>query len=351
MQKTGSTVYSSNGREEMVYTMETLSPSVPKLFELFTDSILHTRLHEHDFEPKHDLVERDLNDYSGVPEVVVNENLHRIAFGEKTLGRSVLCPPHNLDKLSREDIIHFFEKLYTPERITVLGTNVEQSELVKLAQELMVFPQESYPKLEKETATYYGGELRLHENFEHGSETYSTFAFKGVSSSSSSMATYNVLAHLLGDFNNLTSDPTTKGKSSVLYRSFGKSLDSAKAFSLNYSDAGLFGVLFTGSSDKVGDSLKQLVSILQMAKENISDQDFQRAQNQTLLSVASNFESNVTSHEFFMKFENKGNILNDVKSVSKKDVQKAIQEILSSKPTLVSYGDLSKVPFLSDLKF
>lgn len=348
MQKTGANVSASNGREEIVYTMETALTSVPKLFELFTDSILNTRLHHHDLEPKKDLVEKDLSDYSGVPQVVLTENLHRVAFGEKTLGKTVLCPPHNVENISTEKIIEHFEKCYQPDRITVLGTNVEHSLLEELSK--IYFQGEQKGKqVEKQESKYYGGELRLHEVFEYGAETYSVLGFKGVSNSSSSLGAYHVLASLLGDFTNDGLDPSTKGKASILYKSFGSKVVSAKAFNNNYSDAGLFGITFSGSSEAVGQSLSKVLPLLLSIKENISDQDFNRAMNQTLLTLYSSFESNLSSHEFYMKFDDKDSVVNAVKSVTKKDLQKVVSELLSSKPSLVSYGNLSKIPNLSDL--
>ena len=86
MQKTGATVSSSLGREEIVYKIEGIEDSMPKLIELISDSILNTRLHEYDLPPKKDLVEYDILEYAEEPLFILNEMLHKAAFGEKGLG-------------------------------------------------------------------------------------------------------------------------------------------------------------------------------------------------------------------------------------------------------------------------
>jgi predicted Zn-dependent peptidase len=196
MEKTGASVSSSNSREHMIYKMETMREAVPKLFELVTDSILGNRLHDCDLPAKTELVERDLEEYAASPEVILNEALHRVAYGEKGLGRNVLCPSHNVHHIHTEEIVSFFEDFYRPERINVIGTNINHDDLVELSNYYLQFDATD-KKVEKLKAPYVGGELRLHES---NALAYSVLAFKGTcQNDADELYPFTVLANLLGD--------------------------------------------------------------------------------------------------------------------------------------------------------
>jgi mitochondrial-processing peptidase subunit alpha len=351
MEKTGATVSASSGREEIVYRAEGLRHSIPKLFDLMTDSVLYGRLHDFDLPPKVDLVNNDIETFENVPEYVLNEALHRTAFNQKGLGNTLLCPIHQLDSISTDTIKEYMDKNFVANRITISATNFNHEDLVLLSKQLY----SELPSV-KETATksepvYTGGDLRINKKISYaGEEAHSVLAFKGVSSSSQDLFALTVLSNIMGDFERQL-DMQTKGKRGQLMQKINSNeISKAKGFNLSYSDSGLFGVYLAGSSESVGKGLVVAKEILaNYANNEICDVLLNRGINKSVFEVLSSMETNTGAHEFYLKNSDDRAYVEKIKKVTKEDVKRVAKLVMSSKPTLVSYGNLEHVPTTFDL--
>jgi mitochondrial-processing peptidase subunit alpha len=303
-EKTGATITSSVGREEIVYRTEGLEESVPKVFELMADSIFNGRLHPYDLPPKKNLVKRDIETYSEVPEIVLNEALHRTAFA-RTLGNPIICPPHQLSKISTETIALIMNVYFTGQNISVIGSNIPHETLVDLSKEFLQINNEvtriTAPHDEKEekeekgkigeVSYYKGGDCRINVS---GEPTQAILAYEGVHNTSSELASFIVFAKLLGGTSFEGSDPTTKGRASLLNKSVmdGLKLTSGEAYHLTYSDAGLFAVQLKGDSESVGYGVFRTKILLEaIAERGVPEKEVVRAKNQSLLEFYSTFET------------------------------------------------------------
>jgi predicted Zn-dependent peptidase len=298
-EKTGATITSSVGREEIVYRTEGLEESLPKVFELMADSIFNGRLHSYDLPPKKKLVKTDIEAYSEVPEIVLNEALHRTAFA-RTLGNPIICPPHQLSKISTDTIAFVMNCFFNGENISVIGSNIPHETLVALTKEFVQInecrqinaPNEKENKKTLgEVSLYKGGDCRIHVA---GEPAQAILAYEGVHNSSEELASFVVFAKLLGGTSFEGSDPTTKGRASLLNRKVMKGLDlvSGEAYHLTYSDAGLFAVHLKGSSESVGTGVFKTKELLNhIAEGGLPEKEVIRAKNQALLEFYSTFET------------------------------------------------------------
>jgi len=135
MEKTGAQISVSSGREDIVYRAEGLRESIPKIFDLMTDSVLYGRLHDYDLVPKTHLVEYDMVEFENVPEFALNEALHRASFSDKGLGNTLLCPAHHIHTINTDTVKNYMDKFYTPERITITATNFNHRDLTSMVEQ------------------------------------------------------------------------------------------------------------------------------------------------------------------------------------------------------------------------
>lgn len=353
LQKTGALVSASAGREEIVYRAECLQEAVPRVFELLSDSILSSRLIEYDMPPHREEVKLDLEHYAMNPKMILNEALHQTAFNGKTLGRPLLCPPHQVELLKAKQIVEFMDEYYTPERITITANNFPIEDLSKLA---MIYYGTLEPgkMKEKETPVYTGGDCQMHEyNFEDcEAKVYTAIGFKGEGSETSrSCHALNVLAAILGEGSNKYTR-STLGKASILHRnvvSKDPGLHEAKAYNTIYSDAGLFSVFLSGENGKsIRDGIYRVLEEIHRISQNLDDETFERAFNRVKFLRESSKESTSGLNEYMSTIVNRPG-LEDI-STSPSEVKKAAENLLNNKITLVSYGYLKDVPTTHDIK-
>jgi len=366
MQKTGGTVSSSNDREHIIYRSESIREAVPKLLTLISDSVLQGRLHEWDLHPIKELVKQDLKDYSESPEILLNEALHATAFNGKNLGNPIICPTHNINNIKIDDIIQRMDSYYNPDRMALFGTNIHHDDLVQLADHFFgSFPEgtgsdEDIPPLEQ--SEYSGGDYQMHQRrfSKHESGTHSVLAFRGVPFYNDDVFALTVLKHILGEsksnnLRNLHSWGTHGLLNNHIVKQIPKSagvINEASAFSINYSDDGLFGVKFAGDSSAVGEAVFRSLDLLKtIADKGVCEENLDRGIFKALFKYHSSLETSVGVHEANMSFPtlNVTDIGGFIGSVTAEDVQRVAKNLLLSKPTLVSYGELANVPRLYDL--
>ncbi len=365
LQKTGATVSASHGREEIVYRAEGIRSSIPEVLELMSNSITQSRLHDYDLGARKDQVQRDLLQMTQSPEFLVYEAVHQAAFDGKTLGNSLLCPPHNLGRISTKTIVQFMNEHVVPEKMTLVGTNINHSDLVDMASDFFGSLQKSTSTSAPLASQYVGGQVHLAEvkkNNYNGPnsaapETLTCIAFQGVGEQSKDVFVYQVLSELLGQGTNLYT-PNFGGRSTRLYQNVVGPLSelnnaaiSAKAFSLHYSDNGLFGVLLSSSdSTKMNHLVSKTLDEIKKLGEIANEKQVQGAKNRVLLSVLSGIESGAGWNELVKKGTSVEKVISAIQSITVQDVKRIVQEgILKSKPTLVNYGNLNGTLTLQDL--
>lgn len=351
-----------NGREDIVYRSESLRDAVPQVWALISNSVLQSRLHEWDLAPKKDAVKLDLAQYADSPEQILSEALHQAAYAGKGLGRSLVCPPHNLNAITVDTVAEFMNTYFRPERMTLVGTNVNHDDLHHLSEHLFGNLQVEQAAITNTPSRYVGGNAQLGErrSGSNGIKTHSILAFEGVSQSDKQYYALQVLANYLGNATQASIyKPTVTGKNSVLFQQvLGKvdALYDARAFSISYSDSGLFGVYLTSQeAGQMGKGLNLVLAALKQlvgSSQSINASALEGAKRRTLLNLAANLETSVGLNEFVAK--SKGQVSPQqasasIMSVTLENVRQAAENLIKSKPTLVSYGDLESVPTTNEL--
>ncbi|KAG2381952.1 hypothetical protein C9374_005744 [Naegleria lovaniensis] len=346
LQKTGATVSAQAGRENIVYQTEALRESVPQVLELISNSVLQGRLHPWDLEPKTEAVKRDISEFQNNPQFVLNEALHNIAFNGETLGRSLLCPPHNVSKIDTDVILSYMDNLFVAPRMTLVGTNISHDELKELAAALFgSIPTQVSQRPEGELFTfdkseYVGGDYQIHDL--SGNGVHAILAYKGPSLNSTTQAPYLVLNEFLGQTSNKYT-ASIHHTASRLAKTV-KNVEFGSSFVTSYSDNGLFGVYLSGKSAKeVSQAVEKVVSELNSVDKNLTQDAFEGAKNHALLKLYNSVSSSLGLNEHNATYGSVQEVAQAISNITLQEVQQAAKTLLQSKPTLVSYGNLDRM--------
>merc|ERR1719473_2189279 len=130
------------------------------------------------------------------PDAMINELLHSAAFCNNTLGQSPLASQRSMPYFTPETIRSFMLDHFAPERMVLVGVNVDHADLSKWAMRSFA-DYNAIPMKARDNAkaTYTGGEARM-----DSASPYCHFAI-GLESApwgSSELAATTVLQTLLG---------------------------------------------------------------------------------------------------------------------------------------------------------
>jgi ubiquinol-cytochrome c reductase core subunit 2 len=293
-------------------------------------------------------------------QVTALEMAHQLAF-RRGLGNSLFASPYTeVDLLSA--VSYARSSFSNPSGIAVLASGIDNGTLSELVGEFYTGSSAASSTTSKAANTqssaeskYYGGEIRVPITTHGAAEKGSLLV--GFQGGNQGQVEFAVLKALLGGESALkwANGTTPLSKLTPLVGDIYK--PTVKAFNLNYSDAGLFGIYIEAPTGKVQELASKSVQALKsVAESKVSEEDLKRAIARAKFEAATMLENRVARQEIVgaqILETNSITSLSDawklLEGVTAEKVQQAAKSALKSKPTVVAVGDTHKLPWADEL--
>ncbi|CAD8077207.1 unnamed protein product [Paramecium sonneborni] len=268
-----------------------------------------------------------------------NEAIFKTAFGLTGLGMPLRGFKNNIGNLSAYNIQKFQLENINPSRIIVTGAGIyNHSEFVSLAQDTLSFISAGQSTKTRTQTQYIGGEVR---NLTDDNEIAIGLLFPSANWSSSQAAVFQVLNALLGQ----TGSSQSRLQRNILNKN--SYADVVESLNFTFSDAGLFGVKVIGSADKGSELLLSVLNELKSLTGSISNSELTRAKQIlktqlffALERTADRLEEAAKNLKIFKAIK-----LNEyasyIDAVTSDQVNKAVIDLLKTRPSLVAEGGLA----------
>jgi len=345
------------GREDILYQVDVLREYVPVALPLMLGNVLcPSLLPEEVAEARESVadVQRSLEENT---EGLLAELLHVAAYGGEGLGSPLYANEEDSKAFTAEALREFLARECTPERLIVVGVNVDFEQLCHwTAWSFADFqPPATSSGSERVVApaVYTGGEQRVavanplcHMMF--GWEVPGGW-------NGELLAAVTVLQMFLGGGGSFSTGGPGKGMHTRMYTEVLNRhhwVESCQASSVMYADSGLFTVYATVVPQHAGAFVNVLARIFKGVK-HISQQELRRAKNALKSSIHMNLEMRgVMMEDVGRQLVLSGKVGTAqefgamVDAVTAEDLQRALRLCLRSKPTLLAYGAIDEVPTL-----
>ena len=337
-------------REHLSYQSSVFNNDVPTMLGLLAETVREPLLTEEEIESQKETVLYEVREIKKKPEQIIPEYVHQAAYGDVTLGRSVLCPEERLPFISVDTIREYRSMFYRPERMTFAFAGVHHDTAVRLVEQYfgdMQSPSSSgggglsssvnnhissllgkQPHLNASTpltkpmstvtqgvrappiisttprSHYTGGVLRYpHPPTNDGKPpefTYVYLAFESPPVSSPDIYGLATLQILLGGGGSFSAGGPGKGMYSRLYTNVLNQygwVESCVGFSNSYSDSGVFGIgaaVRTDAAHAIVDVIcRELALLAHDGRRGITQIEADRAKKQLKSSLLMNLESRI----------------------------------------------------------
>ncbi|CAJ0762505.1 13922_t:CDS:2, partial [Entrophospora sp. SA101] len=314
---------------------------------VLSDVVFNAKYEPHEFKEVKQSVAFERSTAESTPEILTLETTHEVAF-RNGLGNSLFANSTTKIK-SSEDVIAYANKVYTAPNITIIGTGVDHNELETLTENLFKDINHTLPATPI-NSKYFGGEVRLSS----GNDTsHFVLAFEGAPGGTSDFYTLQILRSLLdGDKYTKWGEGVTK-----LAQTANKFVDTKiSAFNTGYSDAGIFGVYFSGKPTSIRSAVDATVEQLQHVAKGVDIEEFKRAIAKAKYNTAASYDARYSKTETLgnqilssAKITSASEAVSGYDHIKSSDVTKIANEILSSKPTTVALGDIIALPYADAL--
>jgi len=341
------------GREETCYQIDVMREYVPLVVPLMIGNVLFPRLLPWEVKGSVAKVKTARAALESDPDAMISELLHKAAYCNNSLGQSPLASERSVPYFTPETIRNHMLDHFAPERMVLVGVNVAHSELTKWAMRSFADYNAIPMKPRDEAkAVYTGGESRM-----EGASPYCHFAIglESVSWNDAELAPVALLQAILGG-GSVAGSGVGQGRLSRLSTEVvqkSDAVESCSAFNTSYSDSGLFGVYSVVSPDKAAETatavtacLKGLTSVsaddLKLAKSVLKGTLYRQADDAHTLLQDLGTQTLMTG-----KYGSPADFANAIEGVTAAQVSTVAKKLLSSRPTLVAFGDTHTVPHYS----
>jgi len=336
------------GAEDTVYQVELQREYMPFAVPLLIGNVLFPRLLPWEVKSASEEVAK-ARAAMGADDIV-NELLHKAAYCNNTLGNSTLASDRSMGYFTPETIRSYMLDHFAPERMVLVGVNVDQAELSKWAMRAFAdYNAIPMKKREAPKANYTGGDMRL-----EGSSPFCHLAIglESVPWGQAELAPIAVMQTLLGSAS-ASASTLGGGSSSRLNTQVLRQnpyVESCAAFNTSYSDSGLFGVYGVCQPDQAGtlaksfcDALKGLTKVskeeLDLAKAVLKGKIARQVDDPA--AMLQDLGSQVLLSG---KYGSPADFGKMVDAVTDAQVSAAATKLLAARPSVAAYGDTHAVP-------
>lgn len=321
--------------------------ATPLSMSLIAETVLNPVFSPEEVAAQRDAASYELREFSSKPEMILPEILHHVAYGQKGLGNSLLCPPERISAIDSPLLRKTMTEWYQPERMVIAGAGVQHEELVELADKhfsslsstpisppltqkpaahapphILSTPSLSVAKSLTRAASYLfphgldsglnitsytGGHRFIPDKSQEFNHLY--IAFEGVGIHDDDIYSLATMQVLLGGGGSFSAGGPGKGMYSRLYThilNHFPQIDHCASFHHIYTDSSLFGLFASfvpstsgsRSGNTPGQILPHLVHQLSLLLYTpIPEQELMRAKNQLKSSLMMALESRAVEVE------------------------------------------------------
>eukprot|EP00741_Cyanophora_paradoxa_P009290 tig00000144_g8999.t1 len=355
----GGALLGSASREQIVYSAEFLRSKLPYFVELLSAQAKNRHFKAQELKAARGALAAAHQQLASTNiQTLVLDGAHAEAYRRTGLGLPTICPEHNLEKISADDLASFCETFFQPTRMVLAAAGVEHEELVEMAEMAFGTMSSAGAPVTRAPSKYFGGESRVQLA---SPLTHVALAFEGISHHDKDLAASVVLHMMMGGGNSFSAGGPGKGMYTRLYQGVLNKhawVQSATAFNVMYADSGLFGVVGSAESDRAKELSEVLADAMKaMASVAPTQQEAARAKAQTKTSLLMNLESRSILADdvgrqllIYGKRFTPEELCAQIDAVSPADLQRVAQRFLKSNPTISVVGDAQAVPSAADLK-
>lgn len=340
----GGSTNAFTGRETTGYYIHLMKEDLGAALNILSEQIQLSTMLPDEIERERGVIIQEIGMYADSPDEHIFDIHQEAAYANQTLGAPILGTPDIIQKMSRESLMGYVERLYTPNNMVIsVAGNAKHADVVEMVEKLFVHLPESkdapYAK-----ANYTGGECRAHKD---GEQAHIIVGFQSMSQYSEENFPVKVLSQILGGGMSSRLFQEIREKRGLVY--------SIYSYNMMFHDDGHFGI-YAGTDPK---SLPELLPVLcdELGKMqlSISDVELKRAKARLRASMLKGEESvlrrNNAQASFLLTYNEVLEIEDRMKlldAVTADDVLRAARKIFSSKVTLSGHGPLDHLERYDD---
>ena len=335
-------------KECTCYYIKVLDENLLEAVDIMSDMFLNSKFDAEDVEKEISVICEEIKMYDDTPDDLAHEKLSEVLFKRSSLAYPILGCAKNLKTFNRDKLLHYKNKLYTPERtvISIVG-NFNEDEILKVLEESFGKWTGVSEKPVVKNSSYKKNIVTVNKNIE---QLHVTIGNRTVSRHDKMYYPLQVLSNILGGSMSSRLFQELRENKGLVY--------SIYSFSSSYATNGMFGIYAGLAYDKLEEAMLTIVEEMDKMKAgNISMEEFVRAKQQLKSGYILGLESTSSRmsaigrrellHDKIISFDETIEKINCIKYEDVVELSKSLLNIKDYSAVLV--GNMKKHKDLKDV--
>lgn len=331
----------SLGAENNAFTGETYTgyyakahyKKIHKITEIISDLYLNPTFPERDIDIERGVILEEINMYEDMPMRKVQEVFTELLFPNQPAGRTILGSKNNIKKFKQSDFLKYYKKHYIPQKtVVVVAGNINEKEILS-----QIYS--SFGNLKKTASTSESKKpktiikqkkpiLKIHHK--ESDQTHIILGFRSYTLNDKKNYPLAIAQSILSG-----------GLSSRLFKKMRDELGMCyyvRANNFPSIDHGEFIIRIGVGNDRAHEAVGVLIDEMKKIRdEKVSDVELQKAKDMAIGSLANSLETSdawagfyAEQELFHQKIKTPEEVAEKIRSVTSKQVQKVMNEIITN---------------------
>lgn len=326
LESVGGYLNAFTGKEYTCYFARALDEHLERAVDIVCDLVLEPTFPEKELVREKDVVLEEIKMYEDMPEDLVFDRSESLIYNGHTLGRPVIGYPKTVSSFTRDQLVDYLDRCYTPEHtILSIAGNVNHDKVVKLVEKAFALSERKASKQHVDAINgYQPGQITEERAIQQAHLVLGTRSF---SMHHDDRIALTVLNTALGSGMSSRLNQNIREKYGYCYNIY--------SFINLFSDTGDFGVYMGTDKSKVDHARKLIFAELdKLTQKKLSARKLSEAINQVKGSLMLGLESmsnrmmRIARQElYYNAYFDLDEVIERVEEISAEKVQEVAQEL------------------------
>eukprot|EP01133_Synstelium_polycarpum_P016698 gene16698-19851_t len=286
----GGSLNAFTSREHSAYYMKVLKENIPNAVDILSDILQHSKFDQKLIDDERHTILSEMQYVQSKEDEVIFDQLHATAFQGSALGRTILGPVENINKISRDDIKNFMTQNYTGQRLVIAAAGaVNHDKLVAAVKDkfggIAAGDASPRPNILNE---FVGSEIRVRDD--SMPLVHFAVAVKGLGWAHPDYFTLELIQTMIGNWSrNISAGRNLASQLGELVATENLA-ESYSTFFSCYHDTGLFGNFGVAAPERVDDLVAEMLKEWQRIANSATNTEVERNKQKLLASTLMQYD-------------------------------------------------------------
>jgi predicted Zn-dependent peptidase len=333
-------------RETTAYFARILKEDTSLAVDILSDILQNSIFDPVEFNREQGVIIQEIGQSLDTPDDIVFDYFQETLFPDQPMGWPTLGAIHNIESFKPQDIADYMAQMYSAQNMVLAASgNIDHDILLKLGEHYFGQMRSTPPQMPL-GACYEGGDKRIEKDLE---QVHILMGFEGIPFTHPDYYAMSILSIILGGGMSSRLFQEIREKRGLVY--------SIYTYNAHYRDSGVFSLYGGTGPEQVQEFIPAACGVLKEALGHFEEDEIKRAKAQMRASLLMSAESTSGRAErlanqmlIYGKPLEQSEILQKIEAVTAADLNRILEKMMGTIPTLTCLGPVSSVPSYSDLR-